>query len=441
MRVRIITIGAQGDVRPGIALGVGLQAAGHDVRVISHPGFEPLVRRHGLAYAPVAGDPRDLAKEENAQLRGLHSRGTNLLRWWRTFKDVDAPLMRQRLRDCWEGCQDADVVVASVLPYLYGYAVARKLDVPLVRSFYFPVSPTRERPIDFLPSGLNLGGAMNLATYHVQRQVLWSAARPFVAAACRDELGLGSLPHREPFGDLDRRRELLLYGYSPAVAPPAADWGSWIDVTGYWFLEHAATWTPSPALAAFMDDGPPPVCIGFGSMTFDRRELLEIVVRALDITGQRAVLMSGWGGLRADDLPRSVFTVDWVPLSWLYARAAAVVQHGGAGTTAESLRAGAPTVVVPFFYDQFFWGQRVYALGAGPRPIPRTRLTADSLAAAIETTLADGSMRDRARTIGQQIRGEDGVGRAVAAFQRRFDLTSTPVGAGLSRPAPVAATV
>jgi UDP:flavonoid glycosyltransferase YjiC (YdhE family) len=422
MRIRIITIGSQGDVRPGIAFGAGLKAAGHDVRVVAHPGFEPLVRRRGLDFAPVAGDPRELATTENRQLRELHDRGRNLFRWIRTFNQVDAPLMRQRLRDCWEACQDADVIVASALPYLFAYAIARRLQVPLVRSFYFPVSPTRSHPIDFLPHRLNLGGPLNLASYHAQRHLLWQIARPWLARACRDIFGLDDLPRREPFGDLDRRQQLLLYAYSAAVAPPAPDWGPWIDVTGYWFLDRSSAWTPPPALAEFLAEGAPPVCIGFGSMTFDRTELVRIVSRALELIGQRAVLLTGWGGLRPPQLPRHLLAIDWAPLNWLFPRMAAVVHHGGAGTTADGLCAGVPTVVVPFFFDQFFWGRRVFELGAGPRPIPRKQLDAATLATAITHAVTDQQMRARARAIGARIVSEHGVARAVKTFEHHMNV-------------------
>ena len=420
MRVRIIAIGSQGDVRPSVALGVGLRAAGHDVRIVTHPGFESLVRRRGLDFAPVAGDPRDLAKEENLQLRGLHDRGHNIFRWWRTFKEVDAPLMRQRLQDCWEACQDADAIGVSMLPYLYGYAVARKLHVPLVRTFYFPVSPTRARPVDFLPPWVQLGGSLNLATYHAQRQIIWQMARPFVARACRDVLGMETLPRLEPFGELDRQQQLLLYAYSPAVAPPPPDWGPWMEVTGYWRLDRSAEWSPPPALAAFLNDGPPPVCIGFGSMTYDRSELIRTVARSVELTGQRAVLLTGWGGLRPPDIPRNMCIVEWAPLDWLFSRMSAVVHHGGAGTTADGLLAGVPTIVVPFFFDQFFWGRRVFELGAGPRPIPRKHLDAETLAQAIRVATSDPDMRRRAKAVGEQIRAEDGIARAVAAFDRHL---------------------
>jgi sterol 3beta-glucosyltransferase len=354
VRIRVITIGSQGDVRPYVAFGAKLRAAGHHVRVVTHPAFESLVRAHGLDFAPVSGDPRDMA--DNRQLRALHDDGRNLLRWWRTFKDVDAPLMRQRLSDCWEACQDAEVIVVSILPYLLGYAIARKLQIPLVRAFYFPVSPTRAYPVEVVPDWMPLGARMNLASYGAQRQILWQIARPWVASACRDILGIQNLPRLEPFGELDRQQQLLLYCYSAAVAPPPPDWGSWINVTGYWFLDRATDWTPPPALEDFISSGPPPIYVGgFGNMTNrDPRELARTVARALVKTSQRAIVLTGWGGLHSSELPREIFSIDWVPFDWLFPRVAAVVHHGGAGTTAAGLRAGRPTIIVPFFLDQFF---------------------------------------------------------------------------------------
>lgn len=424
MRIRIITIGSEGDVRPYVAVGAGLRKAGHGVRIITHPRFEPLVRCCGLDFAPVAGDPREQA--DNRQLRALHDDSKNMFRWFRTFNQVDAPLMRQRLRDCWEACSDAEVIVASILPYLFGYAVAKKLSVPLVRAFYFPVSPTRSHAAEFVPASLRLGARFNLASYQVQRQILWQVARPWLARACRDVLGLTSLPRMEPFGELDRTQGLLLYAYSAAVAPPPPDWGPWIDVTGYWFLDRPTEWAPPPALLDFLEAGPPPVYIGgFGSMTNrEPAELARTVVRALALTGQRAIVLKGWGGLPPGELPREIFPVEWVPFDWLFPRVAAVVHHGGAGTTAASLRAGVPTVITPFFLDQFFWGRRVFELGAGPRPIPRKRLETNSLAAALRIATSDAGMRERAAKLAERIAVEDGVARAVATFQRHMNTTS-----------------
>jgi sterol 3beta-glucosyltransferase len=424
MRIRVITVGSQGDVRPYVAFGGGLRTAGHDVRIVAHPGFEDLVRGNGLDFAPVAGDPREL--EENRQVRALHDDSRKILLWWRTFNNVTAPLMWQQLRDCWEACRDADVIVVSILTYLLGYAIAEKIGVPLVRAFYFPVSPTRTYPADFVPAWLRLGGRFNLATYSAQRQFLWQVVRPKLARACRDVLGHEGLPLFEPFGKLDQQRQLLLYCYSAAVAPPPPDWGNWIDVTGYWFLDRSADWQPSPALAAFLDTGPPPVYVGgFGRMTnLDTAELARTVARALAITGHRAVVLSGWGGLPPAELPREIFAVDWVPFDWLFPRVAAVVHHAGVGTTAIGLRAGVPTITIPFFLDNFVWSKRVFELGVGPRPIPRKRLEANALAAAIRVATTDSDMQRRAAELAARIRTEDGIARAVATFERQFGRLS-----------------
>jgi sterol 3beta-glucosyltransferase len=113
------------------------------------------------------------------------------------------------------------------------------------------------------------------------------------------------------------------------------------------------------------------------------------------------------------NISKNVFVLDSAPHSWLFPRMSAVVHHGGAGTTAEGLRAGVPAVIVPFTVDQPFWGNRIKALGAGTEPIPVKGLTTDKLAEAIQTATSDPKMRQRAESIGRLIRSEDGVGNAV----------------------------
>jgi UDP:flavonoid glycosyltransferase YjiC (YdhE family) len=221
-----------------------------------------------------------------------------------------------------------------------------------------------------------------------------------------------------PFGETRRHQAPILNGWSPRVLPHPPDWGSHLPVTGYWFLDHPEDWTPPDGLQDFLDSGPPPVSVGFGSMGGARsEELATSVLRALAKTGDRAVLVTSWGGLGNADLPDTVFKANEVPYDWLFPRVRAAVHHGGAGTTAASLRAGAPTVVVPFFTDQSFWGARVASLGVGAHPIPQAKLSADRLAAALEETRGAG-MRERARVLGEKIRAEDGVARAVEAFHR-----------------------
>jgi sterol 3beta-glucosyltransferase len=206
------------------------------------------------------------------------------------------------------------------------------------------------------------------------------------------------------------------------VVPPPPDWPAWLHVTGYWFLDAEPGWQPPAALVDFLQSGPPPVYIGFGSMAGrDPEQRAEIALKALERSGRRGILLEGWGGLQPGDLPDSVLAVDAVPHDWLFPQMAAVVHHGGAGTTAAGLRAGTPTVVVPFFGDQPFWGRRVAELGAGPAAIPQKQLTVERLAAAIRAATSDESMRTHAHQLSQRIRNEDGIAHAVELFHAQVE--------------------
>lgn len=197
--------------------------------------------------------------------------------------------------------------------------------------------------------------------------------------------------------------------------------GEWIQVTGYWFLDRPAGWQPTAELVDFIEAGPPPVYVGFGSMNNREAEVMaRTVVDALAMAKQRAVIATGWGSLGDAALPETVFKVDAVPHDWLFPRMAAVVHHGGAGTTAEGLRAGVPSVIVPFIVDQPFWGARIRALGVGPDPIPLRRLTAGRLAQAIRSAATDPGMRQRARHLGAALRAEDGLACAVKLLREHL---------------------
>jgi sterol 3beta-glucosyltransferase len=207
----------------------------------------------------------------------------------------------------------------------------------------------------------------------------------------------------------------MLYAYSEAVVPRPADWDENTLVTGYWFLDAPAGWQPPAELERFLAGGSPPVYIGFGSMFMaGGAQTTALVLKALDLAGQRAVLATGWGGLTAASATDQVYCLEDVPHDWLFPQMAAVVHHGGAGTTGASLRAGRPAVVCPLVGDQPFWGRRVAELGVGPEPLPKSKLTAERLAEAIGLAVTDAGMRQRAAALGEIIRSEDGVGRAVA---------------------------
>jgi len=248
---------------------------------------------------------------------------------------------------------------------------------------------------------------------------MWQGFRSADQRARRQVLGLPAAPFWGPYKANRLQHSPILYGFSSSVIPKPSDWDNHTHITGYWFLDSASDWTPPSALMEFLQSGAPPVYIGFGSMSNRKPEdTADLVLHALAQTQQRAILLLGWDGLRKANLPDTVFAVDSIPHSWLFPRVAAVVHHGGAGTIAAGLRAGVPSVVIPFFGDQPFWGQRVAALGVGPEPIPRKQLTVERLAQAVQRAVTDQAMRQRAANLGAKIQAEDGIARAVAVVQQ-----------------------
>lgn len=404
MRICILTIGTRGDVQPYIALGVGLKSAGHDVTVATLAEFQSLVSEHGLQHDTLRGDFLKAARAAEGQSAAKGR--NNPLKLIRQYIEM----ARETLEDEWASAQKAEVLVYNSAA-LGGYYIAEKMGVPAFASFPVPLySPTQAFPSPFFPFH-NLG-PLNKLSHRLFAAIGPAMYRRPINDWRREVLGLPPAKGEEQLKDQPVTK---LYAYSPAVLPRPADWDESSVVTGYWFLETPATWQPEPALVKFLQSGPPPVYVGFGSMFMDGgAKKTDIVIQALKFSGQRGVLATGWGGLTADNIPDDVFVVEAAPHDWLFPQMAAVVHHGGAGTTGAALRAGKPSVICPFVADQPFWGRRVAALGVGPSPIPQGKLTVERLADAIRRAVMDQDMRERAAVLGEAIRTEDGVGHAVA---------------------------
>jgi sterol 3beta-glucosyltransferase len=417
MRIDILAIGSRGDVQPYVALGLGIQKAGHRVRIITLGGFEELVRGFGLDHVAIGDRPQEIAN--TAAGRKWVADRSSTFGYLRGFVHVVRSLIEEGISSYWHTCRDAEALIVSPMGVLVGGHIAERLCVPLIQAPYVPpVLPTRydwdgrRNVVTALQGGLR---AFQHAAFHF---LLWSKLRHSTNAARRKILGLPPLPLTEPFNAIYRKRLPLLCGYSPAVVPRVPDWGDWIHVTGYWFLDDSQEWVPPGDLVDFLGSGPPPVFVGFGSTPFPQPELTTgLVVRALQKAGQRGLLIAGGSGLETGRLTDEVFSVDFVPHGWLFPQVCAAVHHGGAGVTGAALRAGLPSVVVPVFADQPFWGSRVFKLGASPHPIPAKHLTEHNLASAIRATLSK-EMRSRAAALGKQIRAEDGVGRAVEIIHK-----------------------
>ena len=418
MNITIIAVGSRGDVQPYVALGLGLQAAGHRIRIAACTNFETFVRSRGLDFFSMEGNPREMLESDEGRAWLKSSR--NPIRFIKGLTRMMQPFVERSLADSWAACQGADAIIYSLLA-LAGYHIAEKLGLPSFAALLQPLSRTRAFPNIAIPDKVRLGGTFNLLTHIFAEQLFWQPFRQPINKWRQQTLGLPPASFFAPYGRMNRQKYPFLYGYSPSVVPKPSDWRDWLHVTGYWFLDRPADWQPPAPLVDFLAAGPPPVYIGFGSTTeSDPEALTTMVLKALATAGQRGVLLTGWAGLRNADLPEDVFELESVPHGWLFPQMAAVVHHGGAGTTATGLCAGVPSIVIPSQAEMYFWGQRVTDLGVGPQPIPRKQLSVERLAAAIMTAVSDKEMQRRAAALGELIRAENGVARAVEAIHRHL---------------------
>lgn len=405
-------MGSRGDVQPYLALGLGLQRAGHQVQFCADPVFEQLVTSTGLHYTPVTAAPVGMLQQNLSRVAGP----IKLTRWLqRHFK----PLARQFFADLAAATQDTDAILYSTLAFA-GYHVAQKHGIKALAVYNVPITPTHAFHCPSFPAppaALPFKGLYNWWSFRIANQVFINLIKPVVNECRREVLGLDALPNVF-YRRLDVTPMPVVYGFSPALLPRPSDWGDWLQLSGHWFLDDLPGWQPPESLLKFLDTGTPPIYVGFGSMVDDQiKHATPVVLEALQCLGQRGILLGGWGGLGEGDLPRSILRLDSVPHGWLFPRVAAVVHHGGAGTTAVGLRSGRPTVTVPFFADQPFWDIRVHQLGAGPKPIPFARLTVAHLAEAIGQVITDPTLRSNANALGEKLHNEDGVVKAVGMIQ------------------------
>ena len=416
MRITVLTVGSRGDVQPYVALSEGLRASGYDVTLATHASFRGTVEQRGIAFASIAMDPREVMRRREG--REWMESGENPVHFIRELIRFIRPHLETHLAEVQAACAGADGVVFSPLAFA-GWHVAEALGVPSFQAALQPQTPTRAFPTLPLAGRWNLGGIGNRLTHVLYQQFAWQALRPMLNPWRREVLGVEALPLGGPFRVMRRRRTPVLHGFSPHVLPKPHDWPPWVHVTGYWFLDRPPGWEPPARVLDFLAAGPPPVYVGFGSMIpRDPARTIDAVIAALRQAGVRAILARGWMEATTHDLSDDVLALEEIPHDWLFPRVAAVVHHGGAGTTAAAMRAGRPAVVVPFFADQPLWARCVERLGVGPRPVPLKRLTADRLADAIRVAVTDERIARCAADLGAKIREEDGVVNAVAIVDR-----------------------
>lgn len=398
MHITILALGSTGDILPYTALGKGLLDTGHQVRFITFEGFKTRVKGLGLDYHPIPGDPRLLVAQG----------GSNILTMAVSFASIANQYTRSLSAP---HLFETDLLINQLPGGIFGVDLAEKSGVPMILAAVIPLAPTQELPLIGFPD-LKIRGYRK-TTFVVGDAIVWSMFQKVINQWRTLVLGLPRISKKEYFGQGGNSQKLILNGFSPTVVNKPMDWGDNIHITGYWFPEDP-DWQPSSELVKFIDTGPKPIFIGFGSMPVKNpAQITQTIVQGLLRLDQRAIIHMGWAGLGDQELPEDIFRIEYAPYGWLFPKMAMVIHHGGSGSTGFALRAGVPSWAVPFGFDQVYWGKRIAALGAGPEPLRIQKLTGEKLISTIKRCMTDQDMLNKAKLVGQVIRNEDGIGEAV----------------------------
>jgi len=391
-----------------VALALGLRSRGHAVRFCGPSDFRRLVEAHGFEFVDIGVDARRFLDENPEVTRGR-------LRAFGATKALMGRLIDRQFEIVAAAADGVDVMIgAGAFSAPSSVAEARRLPYRYV-AYGSMAIPSRYSPPYLFPRP-GLPPLANTMLWRLTDLMLGSFAGP---AINRNRQRLG-LPSASRLSRLMTAPGSLMLAADPELSPPPFDYDPSIVVTGPLQMRHEDDGRLPPEIEAFLQSGPAPVYIGFGSMTdADPGATTRTIVDAVRAAGTRAVVSSGWAGL-GDALPAGCIACGEVRHDLLLPRLAGIVHHGGAGTTAAAARAGVPQLIVPHLLDQFYWGGRVAALGLGPRPLPRRALTAASLAGRLTAMTQDAAMRATAAALSTQLRGRDGVALAVSALEAQI---------------------
>jgi sterol 3beta-glucosyltransferase len=411
-QITLLTYGTRGDIEPFLALAVALARAGYRPLLAGPRPFQTLAAGHDVPFVGLEGDPAAVSAALTDRA------GLNPLAMLRFMSASLYPLAEAVLQEAERACLDSDAIVHSFLMTYAGHHLASARRVPDVSAQFFPVfSPTAAYPAPVFPDW-PLGPAYRRLSHRVVTSAFRLGSEFLYRRLRRSTPGLPAL-HR---WSLDRQGRIeipLLLAYSPRLVPPPAELAATARVTGYWLAPEKPGWRPDAVLSSFLDKGPRPVFIGFGSMSSSKHaQRLRACLDVVEDLGMRAVIAEGPGWSLQDRLPDSICLVRDVPHQWLFPQMSAVVHHGGAGTTGSAARAGVPQVIVPFSADQGFWGRRAAWAGVAPPPIPLRRLSASTFRQALECAMHSASMQARAGALGDEIRCENGTAAAIELIRQ-----------------------
>lgn len=406
MHIVLMATGTRGDVQPMIALGLALKAVGHQVKVVAGSNFKSWVESYDLEFYPTV----DIEAAMQSELGIKWVESTSPFEQFNTMKALADSIIEPTIEAVIDSTRGADLIITGFVTEGHTQAIQEKWGIPVISCALQPYRNTHRGPANLMPIIARNDSILNRWMGKMTEWFMWKAYST-VINALRQRL---DLPLHNTRSYIRAVSQLpALYAMSRYVVPPTDDTNS--HTTGYWFLDEP--FTPPDDLVQFLNAGAAPVYVGFGSMpSSDPARVVAMVSEALSRLERRGVMVRGWSKAQVTDIPSHLFMLDKTSHTWLFPQMAAVVHHGGAGTTAAGLRAGVPALIVPHMADQPYWARRVHELGVGAAPLKRHELSVDSLTERLSILLKDEAIRSRA-TLGEQIRSERGIENAVEWLQ------------------------
>lgn len=416
MKISIIAPGSLGDVLPFIALGSGLMNAGYAVNIITHKVFKDLVQNNGLIFSPLSGNPFQIINQPNESWLEEYNNPLNFING---LFNAMTPLMHDVLVDSYESSKNADLILSSEFGLFFAYNICEKLNIPLVQTYLKPINRTRAFFNALIPKSLPINNQyINYCSHLIFEKLFWSYSKSTINDLRQNILGLPKVPRKGPFPILAENKVPVLYGYSPSIIPKPSDWGNHINITGYWFLKHNRNWKPDPSLLSYIDSGPPPIFFGLGSLDFGiTKGIKNIIYEFGNNQPYRMIIQSKSLDKSKINANKIYLCSEFVPHDWLFPKMSILIHHGGAGTTGQALSSGIPSIVLPFTADQPFWGDLIYKLGVGPKPVPIKKIDYKGLSNLIIFSINNQFFYDNANNIQKNIQHEKGINSAVKIIE------------------------
>lgn len=414
-----VTDGSRGDVQPYLALAYALNRAGHTATLVGPRLYGDFAAEFDVPFAPLNDELVRL--QSSPEVRGLYLNNDDPQVQRRLRESTIAlfprvfPLM---MREMWDAASDgADLIVYSPSSRQVTHQIAERLGVPHVLASLYPHHVVSR---EYSPGPGLRPTATNLEDHARVNRPLEPPLSDWVGQWRTDVLGLAPRDDYTDFRtDVHGNPTPVLHGFSPHVLKPAADWPEWVHTTGFWTLPRRPDWQPPAELVRFLEQGPTPISVGFGSMFGGDPEATgELVVEAVSAAGERAVVVEGWGGIRVVDPPENVMVVRDVPYDWLFPRVRAAVHAGGTGTYNAALVAGLPQMACPFHNEQQMWADHVHGLGVSAPPVKFRELTAEALRSGIVTATTDPAIARNAQRLAEKLSPESPLEDAVRVLER-----------------------